>query len=386
MKNQLMLFENKEFGNVRGALINGESWLVGKDIVEALGYKLDDKTTAIKYIKRYCDEDDYILLDKNSLPNWTEVFDYKELGQRGGYLVNESGFYSLVFGSKLEIAKKFKKWVTSEVLPSIRKDGGYISDKATEEQVSNLIDKYSFRKIGQIIHDTNILSLESKIAEIYDANLKLKPKERDKFHSKMNKTEYKIHLKEYIRKQIENRPMPTNGVDSSVEAVIRYSIIEKLDKELLTTTRKSTSKKIAHREKEINKLKNKLEKVVISDDKFIEISYHGLSNNLLYTNKDNKVVRTYQYNKWIDNFPKSDIPPKEYWSEVDFTKPIKLYLKFTIANENIDVNNLCKSTIDMIFNRVYKIDDNIVKDTVCSLDGYCNTYKEGKIKMYIQNV
>ena len=136
-KNEMMVFNNVEFGSVRVVNIDGEAWLAGKDVVEALGYNLSGKHVASEYIKAHCEPEDYVLLDKNSPVNWGAVFDYKQLGQRGGYLINESGMYSLAFGTDLPEAKKFKRWVTSEVLPQIRMTGVYIP--VTEEDTDETI-------------------------------------------------------------------------------------------------------------------------------------------------------------------------------------------------------------------------------------------------------
>ena len=107
--NELKVFENPEFGEIRTVTIDGEPWFVGKDVAAALGYQ-----NASKALSDHVDEEDK--LNNNSLLS---------LGQRGGWVINESGVYSLVFGSKLPSAKQFKRWVTSEVLPSIRKTGAY---------------------------------------------------------------------------------------------------------------------------------------------------------------------------------------------------------------------------------------------------------------------
>lgn len=112
---ELTIYKNHEFGSVRATNINGEPWLVGKDVAEVLGYSDTNKAIAM-----HVDDDDK-LNDKTA----------SSLGQRGGWLINESGVYSLIFGSKLPKAKEFKHWVTSEVLPSIRKNGGYIAGQET---------------------------------------------------------------------------------------------------------------------------------------------------------------------------------------------------------------------------------------------------------------
>ena len=110
---ELQIFNNEEFGNVRSLVINNEPWFVGKDVAEALGYK--DVNHAIL---DHVDEEDKV----NSK---TQGQNAPELGQRGSWLINESGLYSLILSSKLPNAKKFKHWVTSEVLPTLRKTGSY---------------------------------------------------------------------------------------------------------------------------------------------------------------------------------------------------------------------------------------------------------------------
>lgn len=119
--NELQIFENEEFGAIRTVTIDGEPWFVGKDVSEALGYADQNKAIAM-----HVDEEDK-LNDKTA----------SSLGQRGGWFINESGVYSLTFGSKLESAKKFKHWVTKEVLPSIRKTGAY-HPMSTDEKIQVL--------------------------------------------------------------------------------------------------------------------------------------------------------------------------------------------------------------------------------------------------------
>lgn len=135
-KNEMMVFNNDAFGNLRGVNINGEGWLAGKDVVEALGYTLSKSHTYSEYLKKYVDEEDMLFLDKNSPLEQVVSFDYKQLGQRGGYLVNKSALYSLVLDSPLPQAKKFRRWVTSEVLPQIEQTGGYIPIKEEDDELT----------------------------------------------------------------------------------------------------------------------------------------------------------------------------------------------------------------------------------------------------------
>lgn len=116
-ENKLTVFENPEFGSIRTIELDGEPWLVGKDVTEALGYQ-----NASKALADHVDPEDK--LNNESLSS---------LGQRGGWLINESGLYSLVLSSKLPTARKFRRWVTSEVLPSIRKTGSYTAPREYTE-------------------------------------------------------------------------------------------------------------------------------------------------------------------------------------------------------------------------------------------------------------
>lgn len=112
--NDLTIFQNPDFGRIRGLKISGEPWLVGKDVATALGYKNPQKA-----IRDHVDDED---------KGMNELF--TPGGKQNLLIINESGLYSLMLKSKLPGAKKFKRWVTSEVLPSIRKTGTYITPAA----------------------------------------------------------------------------------------------------------------------------------------------------------------------------------------------------------------------------------------------------------------
>ena len=115
MGNSIQAFNNEEFGTIRTVELNGEPWLIGKDVADVLGYQNGSRD-----INRHVDEDDK-----------TTVAFHDSIQSRSMVVINESVLYSLVLSSKLPNAKKFKKWVTSEVLPSIRRSGGYIAGQET---------------------------------------------------------------------------------------------------------------------------------------------------------------------------------------------------------------------------------------------------------------
>lgn len=140
--NEVKLFENEEFGLVRTVVIDGEPWFVGNDVSRILGYE--------KYrdaVPRHVDEDD------------RQGIQIEDTGQRRTVTaINESGLYALIFGSQLPTAKKFKHWVTSEVLPSIRKNGGYISGQETMTD-EELLEK------ALLVAQKKIADRDKKIAE-----------------------------------------------------------------------------------------------------------------------------------------------------------------------------------------------------------------------------
>lgn len=117
MNNELKIFENPEFGSIRTVEMDGTPYFVGKDVAEVLGY-----SDTFGALKKHVDDE-----DKQNCQN--DSFE----SNRGLTIINESGLYSLILSSKLPKAKEFKHWVTSEVLPAIRKHGMY----ATEELLDN---------------------------------------------------------------------------------------------------------------------------------------------------------------------------------------------------------------------------------------------------------
>lgn len=148
--NELQIFNSREFGDVRTVTINGEPWFVGKDVTTALGYK--DTSDALK---KHVESDDKL----------TRRF--ADSGQnREMYIINESGLYALIFGSKLESAQRFKHWVTSEVLPTIRKTGGY-QKPLTQQEMMRI-------QLGMIDdHESRIENLENNMTIDYGQQMVL---------------------------------------------------------------------------------------------------------------------------------------------------------------------------------------------------------------------
>lgn len=125
--NKIQIFENKEFGQVRSMTLNGSPWFVGRDVATALGYKNSRDALA-----KHVDEEDKDVAKRDTLGGEQEVI-----------IINESGLYSLILSSKLPAAKRFKRWVTSEVLPAIHHTGEYrVKPKASAKPA--LPPKYEY--------------------------------------------------------------------------------------------------------------------------------------------------------------------------------------------------------------------------------------------------
>ena len=136
MKNAVQIFENAEFGRVRTIEVKGSPYFVGKDVAEILGYSNPQKA-----IRDHVDDEDRTVNDSFTV-NGTK-----------GLLINESGLYSLILSSKLPTAKKFKRWVTSEVLPAIRKTGSYKSrkDDAMQEKRIDIMERNARTRAANLL-------------------------------------------------------------------------------------------------------------------------------------------------------------------------------------------------------------------------------------------
>ena len=154
MDNAIKIFENEEFGSVRTMEINGEPYFVGKDVAEILGY-----SKARNAIANHVDDD-----DKKVAPIQGDLGGIQEMT-----VINESGLYSLILSSKLPTAKRFKRWVTSEILPTIRKTGGYIanSDMMVSTYFGNLPPEQQTLVKGLF---DNIIAQQTKIDTLTTTN------------------------------------------------------------------------------------------------------------------------------------------------------------------------------------------------------------------------
>lgn len=154
--NELKIFENPAFGKVRIIQQNGEPWFIGKDVAEILGYKKPENAIAV----HVDDEDKTTTLIQGTGSNY----------KSNAVIINESGLYSLILSSKMPKAKEFKHWVTAEVLPAIRKTGGYI---AGSEKMSDA----ELMAKAVLVAQATIKERDARIKELESDTQRMKPKE-----------------------------------------------------------------------------------------------------------------------------------------------------------------------------------------------------------------
>ena len=194
--NELKIFKNEEFGQVRTVMIDGEPYFVGKDVAEILGYA--EPRSAIS--KKVDDEDRGVA--KMETPS----------GMQEMTIINESGLYSLILSSKLESAKKFKRWVTSEVLPSIRQTGSYTKE-VNQCNIKEIVKETIYQVVPEIIRELEDKEERNKRAEREMKKLEAKVKRR---------IERLLYSEKYSYYEI-SKLLGQEEIDVSAEAICFYA-------------------------------------------------------------------------------------------------------------------------------------------------------------------
>ncbi len=164
---QQMVFDNADFGEVRTVVIDGEPWFVSKDVADCLGYS-NSRDAISKHV--FSEDKDVAKCDTPS-------------GRQNMSIVNESGLYALIFGSKLEKAREFKRWVTSEVLPTLRKTGHY--EVAADQSVNQLLAEFGDFKVTyvqQMVEFKDALEKQTKAFDKSISNMTLSTTQQNKVH------------------------------------------------------------------------------------------------------------------------------------------------------------------------------------------------------------
>ena len=207
--NELQIFNNEEFGEVRTVIIDNEPWFVGKDVAEALGYKNTRQALSTNVMS----EDKGV--HSVDTPSGTQQMT----------IINESGLYALIFGSKLDSAKRFKHWVTSEVLPSIRRSGSYQKSLTPEQMMRvqlGMIDKHEER-LSKLENTMNIdygqqRVLEKEVASVVIESLGGKDSNAYRKIAKKVFSECNRDVKDYFRVNSRNN-IPRLRFDDAVDYI-----------------------------------------------------------------------------------------------------------------------------------------------------------------------
>lgn len=381
MENKLQLFKNEELGQVRVIKINEDAWFVGKDLCDILEYENQNRD-----ITRHVDEEDRLMYNsKTRYKNGIE-FNHKELGQRGGWLINESGLYSLIFGSKLDNAKKFKKWVTSEVLPSIRKHGAYINDD--ESTVNQDYIKYTYGQLKETFTNCAIENLQ----DVYDECLQWHKENKTRIpyanNSKRRKgtkhtaTDSKLMIMQKIIATLEarNTILCESGKFGLISEI--NNVVKLIKDDITTQNNRINGGKLGSKTKKIKEIEDKLNYHIPKLDDYLCLDIHPFSTNYLYSHKNGYTTRSEGYNRWIKNFPNEVVIDK--FGDIDLNKPTRMWVK-AICKDGFDTDNILKSLQDQIVRCLGANNDNNITIAGVEIIGRVDSYKDGNIYIILRN-
>lgn len=352
-QNEIITFNNKLFGQVRAITINNESYFIGKDVAEALGYKDTDQA-----VRKHVDDEDKL----------SRRID----GSRNMTVINESGVYSLIFGSKLELAKQFKRWVTSEILPTLRRSEVVVLEHAEPEAIDYQA-KYGKYRIRKTFTES------TDIRATYEEYAALSKIERDA-HRIDNKDRIRNckSILDVIETKIAENITTMRG--SEVLALRELALDIQADITKLHNKRNSGIK--SAQTKKIQQLEE--QSVHEEDDaEYFLINKHPFSNNFLYDYVPGGRTKSIAYRGWINNLHLEEYLPTTYPS-LDTTKPMKIILLYGHMPK-FDTVNFEKSIIDQVSN-YYGFDDRLIKSATQELHSYVDNYQEGYIYLRLENI
>ena len=355
--NNLINFENSNINYM--VTDNGEVLFELYSTGQALGYT---KTKTVK-------DKEYIEIRKDRIDTLVKNAEIEPFPHDGKQYLNEDMLYDLIFESKTEKAKAFRKWV-KEVLTTIRTTGAYVSDNITDEQQDMLLKYAMPRYRKQTFLITNIEQLDTTYQECMN-------------YFKRKPAAFKLKIQKEIIKTLEDRKLTAIESGSSALGLLISEQIEKIQKKLTITSNRSYGAKLRQKNKVINQLSNYIESIEPNTEEYITIDYHSFTENCIYGSTNpvtRKLVFSKAYNIWRSKFPKNQFP-KEI--DVDFTKPVSIWMYFDHL-EKFDVTNMQKSFIDMLCHN-YGVDDSNVNIMRCCTLNHVNTYEEGKIYYCIKN-
>lgn len=364
-ENQLVVL-TKQFEESNVEIIldeNGEPLFELYSTGSALGYSRMVDSKGKKYFTVRKDRIDIIM--KNA--------GITGFSHHGKTYLNEDMLYDFMLEAKTEKCKTFRKWVTTEVLPSIRQNGAYISNNITEEQEIKL-DKYSTtRKIKNTFNKCSVELIDSEYKEcmIYNKN-------KDGIE--------KNNIQKNIITALENRKEKMIEDGKGALALVVAEAINIIKKKQMETNNKSRGQKIAHKDKQINNLITQLNYYEPDEDEWIEIDVHPFSHNYMtkadkdWITGEPKIVKNDKYDTWQYKFPYNQLPEE---LNIDFSKRVCVWFRF-IIQDKFDTTNMHKCILDTICKH-YGVDDKNVSLMECIKIGSCDNYSDGKVYFAMRN-
>jgi len=386
--NDVTIFNSDVFGKLRIKKINGVDTFNINDICFGLGYTSLAKGKLYLYKKRIVNICESLgIKGFDTASNLFEIT--KDIDFENTY-INEDSFYDLCLESDAKNARIFRKWVTIDVLPSIRQNGGYIKDNATELQVDK-ITKYSLPKLKNTFKTENIELIHNTYQDVKEF---YKYKSRD--------TEFRLKIMKNIEQGLKDRIENYKDHKQIAFITICDDLIKiiKEDREELrirvsggrmaykTRTINKQGKLIEEQNEELCNLESKLNYYEPEDYEWIEITTHPFSHNYMTTIAEDwntgkpKTVKSEEYRKWQNKFPYQQLPSSNELG-IDFSKRVCAWFRF-VAKSSFDSTNCHKTAIDTIC-KYYNVDDNKVELMECKKIDTCKEYWDGKIYVAFRN-
>lgn len=356
LRNQEVL--GKEFA-VYGDIDN--PLFLAKDVAEMIGH------SNITHMVNMVDEDEKL------------TYTICNSGQdREMWFLTEYGLYEVLMQSRKPIAKEFKKEVKA-ILKQLRQSGVVITESATEEAI-DFESKYGVRRIRKTFRET------TNLVETWNEFKELSKQERQ---ARRINNDVRIKGCSIIIDELQDY-LANNVINMKPYEVIMYQdIIQEIAVEKQRLSNKYYGGLLSSQTKKIKNLEQQVEELKPRNLIFTELNIHPFTNNCMYqTDCYGRQHRSDAYNNWINKFPMHQVPTVfEYteYEDIDFTRPIGIEIKY-VCKKEFDTDNLNKPLIDMLFNRIFRVDDNIVKEIHATTIGNCNTYSEGKIIFAIYNI
>lgn len=365
-KNSIIIFNNENFGELKTLTINEEPYFIGKDVAKILGY-----ADVNRAVKQHVDKEDLKVCNRKGYGDLYPTLWNNENDFANKVLINESGVYSLIFGSKLPEAKQFKRWITSEILPTLRRSRVVILEDATEEAI-DYQSKYGLRRIRKTFTNTK------DPRKTYEKFIELT---KEEIKAKRLTTEDRIKACKIIIDTLNDKITNNMITMRGSELLAIQELLTEINKDLRIFCNKRSGGLLAAKTKEITKLEDEIN---YSTSDYYCIERHAFTCNKMntYNEQLKREVNTTDYKKWKENLNLSDFLPETY-PDVDFSKDLKITLLFSYKKE-FDLDNLQKAIIDML-QEFYNFDDNNVKEIKSRWLETVETYDDGCIWIRIEN-